>query len=313
MGYSMRFLQSTNHPGQNCPGSLSLSRSAIVWLVIGWCRRARARGWMLASTLAVAAPSLAMAPYPAFAAASRPEAAAEAEALLAQADADRAAGHWADAASAFDRAYRRLPISLVAELGESTVLLAVEAYEKDAAAEGGTTASLQLALELVDALQADLRELDPQWSPSATLQQTRARLVAALPEPEQDSERAPEPAAVVVDTPEPPPDVLGWTLVGTGTAVVVGGIAVLIRGSRMLPIAKERLAERGPDLMNPAADDAYLEENRRRGRILMGVGGVLSAAGLAAVIVGAIRVSRRRAAPTQARLQAAPGGLRVRF
>ena len=45
----------------------------------------------------------------------------------------------------------------------------------------------------------------------------------------------------------------------------------------------------------------------------MGVGGALSVAGLAAVIVGAIRVSRHRSRPAQVRLQPTLDGLRVRF
>jgi hypothetical protein len=241
----------------------------------------------------------------------RPEAADEAEALLAQADADRAAGRWAAAASAFDRAFHRLPVQLVPELGESTVLLAVAAYERDAEISGRVE-PLEAAAALLEAFAIEIEAVGDGAPPSDAFFAARQRISDALPAPAPAPEPAPESIVADDHLAQPRPDPLGWALVGAGGAVAFAGIATLARGARMLPIAKRRLDDRGPDLIDPAADDAYLDENRRRGRIAMGLGGAVAVVGLAAVVVGALRVTkdqdRRRA-----RVEGQLGGLLVRF
>ena len=232
---------------------------------------------------------------------------AAAEALLAQADAARNRGAWDEAARLFSAAYAELPSSLVRELGETTVTFAIEAYAREAESKGD--ASRRAALDLIARFEADL---------------------AALPEPAPlppaiAKKRAELEAAIVVEQPSPPPPLTepprgrderatpsttagpaaatSWALVGVGSAAIVAGVATAVWGSRMLPIARERLEERGRDLRMPELDDAYLDENRRRGRIVMGVGAGIAIVGLPLLVWGIVRIVRAReaaAAPTAA-------------
>lgn len=238
--------------------------------------------------------------------APRPEDPAEAEALLAQADVARTEARWADAARLFTAAYDALPEALLPSLGEMTVRFAIESGRR-LADDTRDAAPLHAARDLAARFEAELGALpEPQDLPAsiARLQgelDTDPRLAETASEP---SDAGPPPAPAVDSPPAPPhrpSTTVSWALVGVGAGAVVAGIATLVWGSRILPIATERLDMRGPDLRDPAADDDYLALNRRRGRIVIGVGAGIAVAGVPLLVWGVLRlVSARRGAGSEA-------------
>src|SRR5690606_33582813 len=119
---------------------------------------------------------------------------------------------------------------------------------------------LEAARDLVCRFEAELQELpEPRPLPDAVAQM-RDDLDAEL-----TRGTTPSPSTLEPPPPEPPPratppdapssTTVSWVLVGVGGAAIVAGIATLVWGSRILPIAQRRLAERGPD-PDPARDEA---------------------------------------------------------
>lgn len=234
----------------------------------------------------------------ALAPAARPQDSARAEALLAQADAARTEERWADAARLFTEAYDALPVELLEELGEATVRFAVESHRRVAETKGDD-ASLRAARDLVTRFEGELAALpEPRPLPEG-LSQMRGELEAAL-----EAEPAPSPGTWQAPPPTPPPatrdpasmpaSTTSWVLVGVGSAALLAGLATLVWGSRILPIAQRRLDARGPDLDDPLRDDAYLDENRRRGRLTMGFGGAIAVIGVPLLVWGVVRLTAAR-------------------
>jgi hypothetical protein len=238
--------------------------------------------------------------------AERPADASRAEALLAQADEARTQERWAEAARLFTDAYDALTVALLPELGEMTVRFAVESHLRDAEARGDD-APLRAARDLVARFEGELGALpEPRPLPDSVARM-RDDLEAELrprPAPAPGEWQAPPPTPPPPDatrTPPPPSATLSWVLVGSGSAAIVAGIATLVWGSRILPIAQRRLTARGPD-PDPLRDEAYLDENRRRGRLTMGFGGAIAVIGVPLLVWGIVRLTgtRRRSSGSAA-------------
>ncbi len=101
------------------------------------------------------------------------------------------------------------------------------------------------------------------------------------------------------------PDPLGITLVATGAAATVTGAILLGIGAPLAgraeqfredAVASPEFVSRGPDDQEVAQGyfDAYVADERRRGTILMATGGAALGLGVAATVVGAIRLARHR-------------------
>ncbi|MEM6295088.1 MAG: hypothetical protein AAGA54_27705 [Myxococcota bacterium] len=93
---------------------------------------------------------------------------------------------------------------------------------------------------------------------------------------------------------------LGIGLVAGGGAAVVGGVALLVAGSRLRPAAEESVAALEgmglePDDPAFAEGDAFVDEETRRGRAFMAGGGAVAGVGLVAVGVGVWALTRSRA------------------
>lgn len=115
------------------------------------------------------------------------------------------------------------------------------------------------------------------------------------------------PVSTISPPPPPPveaPDLgrptswkVGVGLLSSGAAVTVGGVAVFGYGASFRGRAS-RSAEQvtGGDREHPAWDQSqdYIAAERRRGAVVMGVGGALAAAGVAGVVVGALQVRKSK-------------------
>jgi tetratricopeptide (TPR) repeat protein len=95
----------------------------------------------------------------------------------------------------------------------------------------------------------------------------------------------------------------GIVLVTVGAVVLGGGAGLLGQGARFRPHAEQEIDKYD----DPAdAEQDFLDEQTRKGKILMGVGGGLAAVGVALVIVGAVDLARSKRATKTARIQAVP-------
>lgn len=119
-----------------------------------------------------------------------------------------------------------------------------------------------------------------------------------------DDEQLPE-----IDTNPPTephgPDAIGIALVATGAVVSVAGAVLLGVGAPLTgraeqyrddAVASPEFEMRRPDDQEVASGyfDAYVADERRRGTILMATGGAALGLGIAAAVVGAIRLARHR-------------------
>jgi hypothetical protein len=133
-----------------------------------------------------------------------------------------------------------------------------------------------------------------------------ARLDALNPEPQTEA-APPEPVlvsgpgpAAASDEPRGPSRGLGLGLVIAGGAATVGGVALLVAGSQLRPAAEDSVAELdglGLDPDDPAfaEGDAFIDDETRRGRVLMASGGAVAGLGLTAVGVGVWALTRSTA------------------
>ncbi len=135
----------------------------------------------------------------------------------------------------------------------------------------------------IAALEAQLDGLNPETVPED-----------APPEPVLES----DPDPVVESTqPRGPSRGLGIGLLVAGGAAAAGGVALLVAGSQLRPAAEDSVAELDalgldPDDPAYAEGDAFLDDETRRGRALMGGGGALAGVGIAAVGVGIWALTR---------------------
>ena len=110
----------------------------------------------------------------------------------------------------------------------------------------------------------------------------------APPEPKLVSTPAPVTKS---DEPRGPSRGLGIGLLAGGSAALVGGVALLVAGAQLRPSAEASVAEL--DALGLAPDDpayaegqTFIDDETRRGRALMGVGGALAGLGVAAAGFG---------------------------
>lgn len=109
--------------------------------------------------------------------------------------------------------------------------------------------------------------------------------------------------------PPPPPSVdpqpqtdkkrrgLGIGLLVAGGAATAGGLGILAAGATLGPKAEANVHDvTGGDMMHDAWEQGqeHIQNEQRRGAILMGVGGGVTAIGVAGVVVGAIQVKKSR-------------------
>ena len=146
----------------------------------------------------------------------------------------------------------------------------------------GREPSEELDQRIAD-LEAQLQALDPEPTPEPS-----------PPEPALVSE--PEPTTQT-DEPRGPSRGLGIGLTVAGGAATIGGVALLVAGSQLRPAAEDSVAELDalglePDDPAFAEGEAFIDDETRRGRVLMVGGGVLAGIGLAAVGTGIWALTR---------------------
>ncbi len=116
---------------------------------------------------------------------------------------------------------------------------------------------------------------------------------AAIPPPEPTRTPSPRPTA----SPTQPNDrrkPIGIGLLAGGGSAAILGIGGLVWGSMFKPRAEDQIS---PGDEGTAEADAFLTDEKRKGTILMSVGGVLIGIGLAAIVTGAVLLSRSRGKP----------------
>ncbi len=113
------------------------------------------------------------------------------------------------------------------------------------------------------------------------------------------------PAPSVVEIPDvqpvdhPPPSeerkrtIPNAVWLGGGGALLAGGIAGIIIGSRFTPRAEQMVLDSGMPADQPPSS-TFLDDERSKGSAWMIAGGVVAAAGTAALIVGIVRLVRDR-------------------
>lgn len=136
------------------------------------------------------------------------------------------------------------------------------------------------------------RELDEVRALLEEREAEQAAAAAAEPDPVEPTA---EPAAQATPTgDEPPSDQFlrrpaSITLLSTGAVLAAAGIAGIGWGATFGPHAEDQIA---PEDQGTSGADDFLERERRKGAILMGVGGALTAVGIAGIVVGAIGLAR---------------------
>ena len=148
-----------------------------------------------------------------------------------------------------------------------------------------------VATLLDEALEADLddelREL---------VEAERERLDPYLdPEPPPPSEAAPDDVQPVD---QPPPAAPKRTIpnavwLGGGGALLAGGVAGIIIGSRFTPRAEQMVIDSGMPADQPPSS-TFLDEERSKGNAWMIAGGAVAAVGTAALVLGIVRLIRDR-------------------
>lgn len=182
------------------------------------------------------------------------------------------------------------------------------AYEID-----GDVAHLRQALKLYQRYEADSADVGDQLDAGAR----RTRIETTLRELETAKVvPAPEPSPA---TPRPADDRgrkhrdVGIGLLVPGVAAVIGGVVVATVGSTYESRARDevaKLADLGVPPDHPAwiEGDDFIAQERRKGAVLMGVGGAVAAVGAVGVGVGAFYlVKSKRARHVAVAPQIAPG------
>lgn len=97
-------------------------------------------------------------------------------------------------------------------------------------------------------------------------------------------------------------------LLSSGSVLVAGGVSVLVWGSTFRSYAQDQIPE---DEQGTPEAGAFVDDETRKGRILMGVGGGLAAVGLAGVVVGAVGLARAKRSDVQLAVSPTWGGLAI--
>ncbi|MCA9655914.1 MAG: hypothetical protein KC501_38765 [Myxococcales bacterium] len=233
------------------------------------------------------------------------------EELLGQADEHAIEGRHAEALQTYEQAYAAMPVELKATgVGELVVLAAgkaaIGAYEADGNVQWlvrgrallvdfikEVSARPDAAPPSVDAARARLEEID------ATLPETTE--ASSPPEPPP---AAPEPATTTIaptdDGPKPGSRrKAGLALAVSGGVITLGGLALLVAGTRQVPWFQQRMEELGwtPDHPDYATEAARAERTRD---IDIGVGAGVMVVGVGLGVTGAVLMARSRKPPAVA-------------
>ncbi len=205
------------------------------------------------------------------------------------------AGDYAGARVAWTEAYDRIETEESTWPYRATLLSLIVTATLSEFSGGGDRASVREAAELVDDALAS--ELDDEIRMS--LQQERERLSPYL-------DPVPSPAETQPPDDLGPPEDLStdagqkndrlipnpvW--IGSGGALIAGGLTALIVGSRFGPRATDQVMDVGDSTSMPPGS-TFISDERRKGTGWMVTGGVIAAAGVAALVVGIVRLTRDR-------------------
>ncbi|MCR9164925.1 MAG: hypothetical protein ACE37F_30720 [Nannocystaceae bacterium] len=150
----------------------------------------------------------------------------------------------------------------------------------------------EVATLLDEALEAELEE-----ELHALLQGERDRLDPYLdPEPPPPTAvEAPQDVEPVTSPRKEPPErtIPNPVWIAGGGALLAGGLAGIIIGSRFTPRAEQMVIDSGMPANEPPSS-TFLDEERSKGNAWMITGSVLAAAGTAALVVGIVRLVRDR-------------------
>ncbi|MEM9458645.1 MAG: hypothetical protein AAGF11_31000 [Myxococcota bacterium] len=245
-----------------------------------------------------------------------------------QANEAQARGDYSEAARLYDQAYRSMTFEQRAsDFGRLAFTKAVGAYRRayDQTRDLALYAASR-ALHEQFIIERKAAGLPVPAEVDAELARLDQVLGASAPEPEPKPEPKPEPAPMLEpeplfeSQPEPEPepveprpepdhrvDPWGVALTGAGAIAVITGVVLVAVGAPLRGRAEdyrnEQLAgddfdSRSPGLQQSfaAALDDYVDGERRRGVGLMASGGAVLGLGVAAVVVGSLRLARGPAA-----------------
>lgn len=204
------------------------------------------------------------------------------------------AGDYAGARVTWTEAYERIEPEESTWPYRTTLLSLIVTATLSEFSGGGDRASVREAADLVDAALAS--EIDDEIREA--LEGERERLTPYL-------DPVPSPAEIPLPVDEGPQKDLGpdtspkervipnpvWF--GSGGVLFGGGIAALIVGSRFGPRATDQVTSAGDPTSVPPGSD-FIDAERRKGTAWMATGGALAAVGVAALVVGIVRVVRDR-------------------
>ncbi|MEX1364895.1 MAG: hypothetical protein AB1Z98_17335 [Nannocystaceae bacterium] len=227
------------------------------------------------------------------------------EQLLAEADAHTLDGRPAEALDAYERAYAAMPPELRATAVGELVVLAAGKAAFEAHRRSGDTAVLLRGRALLVSFITEVSARPDAAVPSLDSARSRLEeLEAEVPEPEP----APPPPP---PEPEPEPELqqpvepsdegprrqgqskVGLALAVSGGAATLGGLGLVIAGSRQVPWFEGKIEELGwtPDHPDYAAEAAKAERTRN---IDIGVGAAVMVVGIGLGVTGAVLMTRHR-------------------
>lgn len=204
------------------------------------------------------------------------------------------AGDYAGARVAWTEAYERIAPQEDTWPYRATLLSLIVTATLSEFSGGGARASVREAADLVDA--ALDSEIDDEVRLS--LESERERLSPYL-DPVPSPEQTPPPAEIGQQDapPDPPPDrkplIPAPAWIGSGGVLFAGGITAVILGSRFGPRATDQVMGAGdPTGMPPGS--TFISDERRKGTAWMATGGTVAAIGVAALVIGIVRLTRDR-------------------
>ena len=204
------------------------------------------------------------------------------------------AGDYAGARVTWTQAYERVPPEEGTWPYRTTLVSLIVTATLSEFSAGGDRAAVREAAELVDAalaleiddeireaLEAERERLSPYLDPVPS----PAEIALPADEgPQKDLPPATSPKERVIPNPV-------W--LASGGVLLGGGIAALIAGSRFGPRATEQVMDAGdPTSMPPGSN--FIDDERRKGTAWMATGGAIAAVGVAALVVGIVRLARDR-------------------
>lgn len=156
----------------------------------------------------------------------------------------------------------------------------------------------------IDEAKQRLEEVDAKL---AKLEEERA--ADPKPAPRPVSEPQPEPTPASAPSPAGPRDEGPKTgmpigLIATGSVLTAAGVGALVLGTRFEPRAEQE-AE-GRDDLDASTISDFMDEERKKGHIWMGVGGGAMAVGVGLIVGGAVVLAKRKRAARATALGVAP-------